>query len=429
MNRVSTLAGKVIDRNQGMAEQSYAWALQIDQELEAVWKQLDPNWLEYSDLLTDMDLNASELRERIMAQMMYHQIRVYLHLPFMLKSQSNSRFTYSRSACLASSREVLRHYQSLRTGPVQPLYECKAVDFIGFTAAVLIMLGIFNYGAPDSIVSPKDKESDIRLIEISIDIFHRASSEKGGKVAMQSSNVLKKMLLKYRVENGELDQTMDCSGPGMMEFVIPYFGTISIRRGGKEIGPDEMLGKSGDKMSALKRAAKKHAQCPFTGPSSSQTQKVVSSDTSSMKSSKSAPIRNFFSGSTASLTSPQPSTGPTSNTSPSQGPGAGAGVGFQDPFVSYEGFYNWGNAMDAPTTTSTGTTTGTQINDDSLSNFPLPTNNFSWQNMPMDIDQDWSWFLNDGGMNAGGTGVGNQPQQQQPPQVNDFSQQGFMGFG
>lgn len=81
VNNVSKLAGRVIDRNQGTAEQSFAWALQLDQELEDLWKKLDPAWLDFSELLATPENNAAELRERIMAQIIYHQIRVYLHLP------------------------------------------------------------------------------------------------------------------------------------------------------------------------------------------------------------------------------------------------------------------------------------------------------------------------------------------------------------
>jgi hypothetical protein len=225
ITKVSILAGKVIDRNQSIAEQSFAWALQLDQELEDLWKKVDPKWLEFSELLADMENNAAELRERLMAQMIYHQIRVYLHLPFMLKSQSNSRFSYSRTACLNGSREVLRLYQALRTGEVQPLYECKAVDFIGFTAAVLIQLGLFNFGVTKGAISPKEKESDIRIIEISIDIFRRASSEKGGKVALQSAEVLEKMLTKFKMDFGPCAKAPGTTGDcGMTDFVIPYFG-------------------------------------------------------------------------------------------------------------------------------------------------------------------------------------------------------------
>ncbi|PVH97793.1 hypothetical protein DM02DRAFT_616265 [Periconia macrospinosa] len=409
MNRVSTLAGKVIDRNQGIAQQSFAWALQIDQELEDLYKQLDPNWLEYSELLADIENNAADIHEKIMTQVVYNQIRVHLHLPFMLKSQTNSRFSYSRTACLAGSREVLRLYQALRAGVIQPLLECKAVDFIGFTSAVLVMLGIFNYGAQNSSVSLKEKEEDIRLIEISIDIFRRASSEKGGKVAMQSRDVLEKMLSKYRAEQaGQMHSDPACSDPEKVEFVIPYFGTISIQRGGRPASYGDLPENLAHKKVAATRCV----------PAQSNPQLTPASDTASSV--------DFFSQSTTSnpgLTTP--STNPTSATSPSHGQHSG----FGDPFVSYDGFYNWGAALDTPSTAEAGSATGTQINEDSLSNFPLPTNNFSWQNMPMDIDQDWSWFLNDGGMNAGGATLSNTNNNANNQQVSDlFTQQAFSGF-
>lgn len=412
MNKTSILAGKVIDRNQGIAEQSFAWALQIDQELEDLWKKLDPQYLAYEDMLADVEHNAAELREKIMLQMIYHQIRVYLHLPFMLKSQSNSRFTYSRTACLNGSREVLRLYQALRTGEVQPLYECKAIDFIGFTAAVLIVLGLFNYGVTMTPIAPKDKEADIRLIEISIDIFRRASSEKGGKVALQSAEVLEKMLNKYKMET--TGQPGGGCGPddcgGMMEFVIPYFGTISIRKGGKQVTHEDMA-RNAHCTAVQHGSAKMSPAALSTISRSSIAQLTPNSETAST-------ADLFKTASTASNPGLQtPSTNPTSTTSPDQA------FNFQDPFVSYEGFYNWGNALDTP---ATGTASGTQINDDSLNNYPLPTNNFSWQNMPMDIDQDWSWFLNDGG-NTSGVGAG--ASGNQPPVNDQFAQSGFVGFG
>ncbi|ORY11218.1 hypothetical protein BCR34DRAFT_484560 [Clohesyomyces aquaticus] len=376
MNKVAILAGKVIDRNQGVAEQSFAWALQLDQELEDLWKKLDPNWIEFSHLMVDVDTNAAEIRERVMAQMVYHQIRVYLHLPFMLKSQANSRFTYSRTACLNGSREVLRLYQCLRTGDVQPLYECKAVDFIGFTSAVLIMLGLFNFGTSGG-MSPKEQESDIRLIEISVDIFRRASSEKGGKVALQSAEVLEHMLHKLR--SGHCDDFTD--------FVIPYFGTISIRRGGRPALPGGMPGKKRVPSTTVQPSPATSSQSQFT-PSTERT------------------TSDLFG---------QPLTAATTATSTSTSQDAFGFNTTTDPFVSYDGFYNLGSASAESTN---GNALGAQINEDGLNNFPLPTNNFSWQNMPMDIDQDWSWFLND-----------NQAAMPAPPIGDQFAQSTFNGFG
>lgn len=95
------------------------------------------------------------------------------------------------------------------------------------------------------------------------------------------------------------------------------------------------------------------------------------------------------------------------------------------PFVSYDGFYNWNNLN-----ADDGSTTGTSVLDSHMHNegmngFSLPTNNFSWQNMPMDIDQDWSWFLNDAQTTQGVAPA--TPAQVVP--LDAFNAQGFTGFG
>jgi hypothetical protein len=420
INSVSKLAGRVIDRNQGTAEQSFAWALQLDQELEDLWKKLDPAWLDYSELLANPEFNAAELRERIMAQMIYHQIRVYLHLPFMLKSATNSRFTYSRTACLNGSREVLRLYQALRTGTVQPLYECKAVDFIGFTSAVLIQIGLFNFAATvnaQGIRDPtkmKEVEADVRLIEISIDIFRRASSEKGGKVALQSAEVLEKMQAKFK--GGSNANSGPCDDGECDDLVIPYFGTISIRRGGQTLkGPLPPPPTLSPAVSVSGRSAS--TSQPLYTPTS---EKSDLGGTSIFSQPQTQSVNLTPKSSISAHT-------PATSTFPSLDPGA---------FVSYDGFYNWNtlNAEDSCSQTGQNPTMGTgagglgantHVGDDSMNNFPLPTNNFSWQNMPMDIDQDWSWFLNDNQTQGVGTGSGLPVGQG----TMDAFSTGFTGFG
>ncbi|KAF2033837.1 hypothetical protein EK21DRAFT_97953 [Setomelanomma holmii] len=428
ITKVSQLAGRVIDRNQGIAEQSFAWALQLDQELEDLWKQLDPAWLDYSELLADAESNAAELRERLIGQICFHQIRVYLHLPFMLKSASNPRFTYSRTACLNGSREVLRLYQALRTGTVQPLYECKAIDFIGFTAAVLIQIGLLNFGMASQHSAPKDIESDIRLIEISIDIFRRASSEKGGKVALQSAQVLEKMMSKFKGGNPDSDEC-----PSKSEFVIPYFGTISIKRGNKYVDhppPPPTLPPGVIAAAASRSPAMSVANSQYTSSSEKPGSSTKGSD--------------LF-----SQTHTQPLTlTPKTSISASSNPSSAFPFNTQSdpsPFATYNGFYNWDalNEVDLDPTNpasnpSDSTASGhvnlnTRVDDDSMNNFPLPTNNFSWQHMPMDIDQDWSWFLNDSSTQGGvvGAGVGNAGGNGQGGQgpMEAFGAQGFTGFG
>lgn len=418
ITNVSKLAGRVIDRNQGVAEQSFAWALQLDQELEDLWKRLDPTWVDFSELLATAESNAAELRERIMAQMIYHQIRVYLHLPFMLKSATNSRFTYSRTACLNGSREVLRLYQALRTGTVQPLYECKAVDFIGFTSAVLVQIGLFNFGATatngtQDLAKMREIEADVRLIEISIDIFRRASSEKGGKVALQSADVLEKMQSKFK--GGANPNNGPCQDGECDDLVIPYFGTISIRRGGQTLKgmppPPPCLSPAARSPAASVSGRSATSQPPLYTPNSE-------------KSGMGGP--GVFSGPATHSLSLTPKSSLSAHT-----PATSFALD-SSPFVSYDGFYNFGGMVDdasshagtAMVDSGTGGL-GMGVKDDSMSNFPLPTNNFSWQNMPMDIDQDWSWFLNDSQTQGAGMGA---PVPVQPGTIDAFSA-GFSGFG
>lgn len=401
ITKVSQLAGRVIDRNQGIAEQSFAWALQLDQELEDLWKQLDPSWIDYSELMLDAEGNAAELRERIMGQICFHQIRVYLHLPFMLKSASNPRFTYSRTACLNGSREVLRLYQALRTGGVQPLYECKAIDFIGFTAAVLIQIGLLNFGNLPSASTPKDIEEDIRLIEISIDIFRRASTEKGGKVALQSASVLEKMMGKFKGAKSHEECTGDSN------FVIPYFGTISIKRGGQDI-----------------RAPLDLPEMPARSPSIRSTGTAPGLYTpTSERSTANTAASDLFSGAAPLAPLAPLALPPKSSLSTKSAPTSSFAFTDPSPFATYNGFYNWDN-LNAEDTANSGVNQAL-VNDDSMNNFPLPTNNFSWQHMPMDIDQDWSWFLNDSQTQGAGAAAQNEVN----ANADVFGAQGFTGFG
>lgn len=427
MTAMSQITGRVIDRNQGITEQSFAWALQLDQELEDLWKQLDPAWLDFSNLFADPETNAAELRERIMAQVVYHQIRVYLHLPFMLKSTTNSRFTYSRTACLNGSREVLRLYQALRTGSPQPLYECKAVDFIGFTSAVLVQIGLFNFGTVDPLMTPQEIEADVRLVEISIDIFRRASSEKGGKVALQSAEVLEQMMGKFKGSAGKCPED-DHSN----DFVIPYFGTVSIRKGGQTVREGQVPGahsqatssptstRSKSTSSQQQKRQQKQQQQQHQQYNPNATPKATTPSSANVY----TPPWTSFTAATAAASGPTTTLKIATQTPPAS---TSTSISHPSPFVSYDGFYNWSNLN---TEDSTNMGMNAQISDDSMNNFPLPTNNFSWQHMPMDIDQDWSWFLNDGQTTQGqGQGQGHAQAQVGSGTMDAFAAQGFTGFG
>jgi hypothetical protein len=332
-SKIAYFSGKVIDRTQGLQEATYASALDLEQELNSYATQMSPSWWHIEPLVACDDPNVSyEWQEKVLGQIAFHQIKAYLHMPFMLKSANQEIYGPSKKACIDGSREILRLYHLLRAEGT-PLYECKAIDFIGFTACILLVLGLLGYGR-SATHNPFQDESDWALIETSMEIFKRASSEKGGRVAAQSYRALEQL---HRVKN------YNCEGPNSdpnetAKIVIPFFGTISVQRG--------------------------------------QSFKHVAATTPSCHSAQTTP-------STIPLTNPAT---PDFNHQVHQQ--AATGYSTMDPQVMYDGFYipQQSGAFDP------------QFNDESLASYIAPASNImGWQNNVgnMDLDQDWSSFLNE----------------------------------
>lgn len=223
--KISYFAGKVIDRSQGMSEASYSSALDLEQELNSYAAQLPQEFWDVQPLVDCDDATvAYAWQEKLLAQIAFHQIKAYLHMPFMLKTPNQAGYGPSRRACIDGSREILRLYHMLRAEGT-PLYECKAIDFIAFTACILLVLGVLGYGRAAN-HDPTSDERDWASIEKSMIIFRRASSEKGGKVAAQSYQALEQL---HQLKNDEAHPGAD---PNITtKIVIPFFGTISVQRG------------------------------------------------------------------------------------------------------------------------------------------------------------------------------------------------------
>jgi hypothetical protein len=332
--KVAQFAGKVIDRNQATRESSFSSLMDLDQEMNTyATTKLPPDWQNITSFSESID--AIEWQGKILSMMCFHQTRVYLHMPFMLKSITNSGYEYCRDACLGGARELLRLYHMLRA-PGTPLYACKAVDFVGFTAAVLVVLGLLGYGRTVGHDLEQD-ELDWGLIDTTIEILKQASSEKGGKVAEQSYQALEQLVL---VRN------FDCVVPEQdghsTKIAIPFFGTISVQRG-----------------KSFKHLAAKPSP-PSQPPS-------LSSGT--------APTTPSF-GESLSLNNTT-STGTCSS--------------FQDnSFIAYDGFYMPPTPFDA--TQQPNSTSGSNT---MTANWPVASG-FLWDNVGnMDIDQDWGGYMND----------------------------------
>lgn len=436
MRHCAVFAGKVIDLNQSVQVSNYSAAQKLDQDMNAFANKMSPEYWHIDPLPKSADTNSTlEWQDRILGQICFHQTRVYLHMPFMLKSTTNPQYDHSRQVCFGAAREMLRLYHVLRADGT-PIYECKAIDFVGFTAAIVIVLGLLGYGRLAQNHDPQSDERDWNLVEHSTEIFKKASTEPGGKVAEQSYKALQTL---SAVRNYSIEGASQESDPNdHAKIAIPFFGTITIKRGErfKHISPSP---------NAIVCA--KGSPIPIQSPTSQAS-----------PSASSPSLRHTLSTATSRSNSPHmgtmghPTNAPHRSASqPKSHASQYLGVIPQskqplnnynsftnDPFVAYDGFLALPDFTLDPGNSSIGSnssqaTHGSQIptvqtpfsfptsafEGSPLLNYKgqLPQHNlgmhqqaqqpftsgpfgsgFSWtENVGnMDVDQDWSWVLNGG---------------------------------
>lgn len=221
--RCAFIAGKVIDRNILPAKPSFARTMDLDEQMDVIAASMPEAWWDMPGELPSPGPDLENLRERLLQQFYFFHVRIYLHLPFIVKSPTTSPYDISRFACMEASRQMLRRFVMLRA-EVQGacLFECKTSDFVGFTAAVVLLLGL---SSPSGMPDPRNSNEDLRLIASTERIFHREEMEKECKIASQCRKTL--LMLSGIQDN---DSRNDDSFDEPHEILIPYFGTVVRRR-------------------------------------------------------------------------------------------------------------------------------------------------------------------------------------------------------
>jgi hypothetical protein len=218
--RCAILSGKLIDRNLTPGKPSLAKAIDLDEELESLASTLPDEWWSIPAGLPQQTTGLNSLREKLLQQLYFFWVKLYLHLPFLDKSSVNCSHSISRAACMAAARQVLRRYRLLRakidTG--FSLFECKTTDFACFTASVVLLIG--NFHSKD-VAKSLELNDDMELVASVDRILEIEELEKECKVASQCRKTLELLL-----DNQEDDAMGYETADGFREFAIPYFGIV-----------------------------------------------------------------------------------------------------------------------------------------------------------------------------------------------------------
>lgn len=221
--RCSIVAGKLIDRNQETKEQPLSVIIAMDEDMESLAQTMSLSWWDISTMSIQSSDDAEEALKRLLTQVYFFHVRMYLHLPLMIKSRSDPRYEHNMQVCIESARKLVKRYHILRSkASGRDLFDCKTNDFVGFTASVVLLLLGHVTDLPGSQIG----EEDLRLLSRSNMIFHQlAAPPSCCKIALQCHSALS-ALTSAAVE---IEEDFGVA-PEPMKIFIPYFGTILIPR-------------------------------------------------------------------------------------------------------------------------------------------------------------------------------------------------------
>jgi len=229
LTRLAIFAGRVVERTHGNQEPSFSSLLTIDNDLTRFGNQMPPEfWTLEPQAPKD---NYMEWLQKAVGQQLYHQTRLILHIPYMLKSVSNGGFEYSRDTCFSSARDIIDVFLIMRDECNSFVYKAKFADFICFMALVTLIIGLVSAnqqvqsdmeGAKaNPQANPKQQVEDWKRVDACIDTYRRISDQPFGKVARQSYRALQQ-LTKFRNCNAQKDEDG-------VKVVVPFFGTITLK--------------------------------------------------------------------------------------------------------------------------------------------------------------------------------------------------------
>jgi hypothetical protein len=222
ISRMAIMCGKVIDRTHATQEGSYSSLIALNNEMTQLGSKMPADYWELDDLAPVDTCLAAKWQEKALGSMIYHQLKLILHMPFMLKSVNNPEYSISRDHCFESARSLIRTYHKIRADANEHCQKGKSIDFIAFMATIALMLELLGYG--NMACDPEQEEHDWKLIKSTMDTFARVSEKPFGKVAAQSYRAMLQLTQFRHMEPGR-DQNSET------KIVIPFFGTISVKRG------------------------------------------------------------------------------------------------------------------------------------------------------------------------------------------------------
>jgi hypothetical protein len=212
---ISTIAGRIAERNQNHQKADYVVTLAIDQEAQQFKSRIPSEWWN-SVPTTSTPLSATY--RLVVLKIEFYVVQKLLHLPYMLKSSIDNNYEYSRLRALDACREMIKAYQMVRQHPQLKLMICDLMDFHAFSAAVVLIIDTLNQSLHYNTHQEANDKNLVHGVKRSLKMVSEAME---CTVAGQGHDVLQH-LCTFR--------TGAYVGSDHYDVTIPMFGRVKISR-------------------------------------------------------------------------------------------------------------------------------------------------------------------------------------------------------
>jgi hypothetical protein len=218
---LAVLSRQISEIDGNITPQTYVHALNLDEKLESLMKHMPKEFWEVPNVpSTARTPESAAILERLVQQIWHLELKIFVHLPFLLRAHEESRYGFSKITALQASRNIIMRWFALRNASITQAC-CRFAELGVFIATVTIVLDILiEMGTKDKSEVQRTRGSDFAIAcRVIGEMEKLARGSPREKIAGRSANVIKKILC-------SLDPSRRTAQGAMLR--VPYFGTIEI---------------------------------------------------------------------------------------------------------------------------------------------------------------------------------------------------------
>lgn len=221
--RLASISRQIAELDREITPQMYVQALALDERLESMMREQSKDFWDVPNIPpTARTPESYAVLERLIVQMWHFELKIFIHLPFLLRAPKESRYEYSKVTALQAGRNIVMRWFALRNAGITQAC-CRLGELGVFIAAITLTLDILiDMATKEKGEVQKTKGSDFMMIcRVIGEMEKLGKASTREKIAARSAVVLKKLLSSLDPSKGPV---------GKMRLTIPYFGTIEVER-------------------------------------------------------------------------------------------------------------------------------------------------------------------------------------------------------